>query len=80
MGEEKEREKGMREHVIAWIGRIVPKVNVFHWPAAALQIMVLFSHPFQFPSSTHPFQSSQTFLQQEGPCVVPVQCPSFPSY
>lgn len=77
MGEEKEREKGVREHVIAWIGRIVLKLNVFHWPAAALQITVLFSHQFQSPSSTHPFQ---TFLQQERSCIVPVQCPAFPGY
>lgn len=70
----------MRERVIAWIGRIVPNLNVFHWPAAALQITVLLSHPFQSSSSTHPFQPHQTFLQQEGPCVVPVQHPAFPSY
>lgn len=31
----------MREHIIAWIGRIFSKLNVFHWPAVVLQIMTL---------------------------------------
>lgn len=69
----KRKKKRMREHVIAWVGRIVLKLNVFHWPAASLQIMVLFRHLFQSSFSTHPFHLSQNFLQQEKLCVVSVQ-------